>query len=154
MNIVREFIEGGVSGFKRKAQEREAIEKIEDMAINKEFDALVIYHSNRFGRSDDLAQIISRLYIFGVRVISTLEGELKADTDSEKMLNNLRFSYNAQESIMKQHVISDYQLSMVENGRFRGGDVLYGYQLIDNGRENYKGRSIYDVAIFSDEAER
>ena len=153
MKVVREFVEGGISGYKNTAQQREALMKIIEMAKNKEFDVLVIYHSNRFGRRQDLSPIITELYRYGIRVFSTVEGELKANTPTDILLNDVRFYNNTQESYVKGQVITDYHMSMVEHGRFRGGYVPYGYELVDKGSKNYKGRRIYDMVIDEDQAE-
>ena len=45
-----EFVEGGVSGYKISANDRDAIQKIKLMADRREFDILGIYMSDRLGR--------------------------------------------------------------------------------------------------------
>jgi DNA invertase Pin-like site-specific DNA recombinase len=48
--FICEKIEGGVSGFKVSANDRDAIQDIKRMADNREFDILGIYTSDRLGR--------------------------------------------------------------------------------------------------------
>ena len=51
--LVKIFTEGGVSGFKVSANNRDAIQDIKRMADNREFDRLVINMSDRLGRIAD-----------------------------------------------------------------------------------------------------
>jgi site-specific DNA recombinase len=152
LKLSREFTESGVSGYKNLAEDRDAIISILAMAKRKEFDILVIYHSNRLGRNqDDTPAIIKKLYSYKVKVISVLEGELKTKTPIDRLMNNIRYFGNEQESVFKSEAITDYHLSMVEEGRFRGGSMIaLGYKLVDNNSKNYKGKHILDFVIDDD----
>ena len=153
--LIREFTESGVSAYKNKSSDREKIQLILDMAKRKEFDILVIYHSNRLGRlAEDTPALITKFSKYGIRVISVQEGELKAKTSIDRFQNTVRYFVNEQESETKSQVITDYQLDMVEEGRFRGGSMIaLGYMLQDNGNKNYKGKHILDFMINQEEAE-
>ena len=153
--LIKEFVESGVSGYKNLSTERDAIVSILNMAKRKEFDVLVIYHSNRLGRlQDDTPKIIKDLHKYNVKVISVVEGELKADTPINRLMNTIRYFGNEQESSFKSEAISDYHIAMVEEGRFRGGSMIpLGYSLEDKGSKNYKGKHIMDFFINEEEAE-
>jgi DNA invertase Pin-like site-specific DNA recombinase len=155
LKMIREFTENGISGYKNLAEDRDAIISILAMAKRKEFDVLVIYHSNRLGRNqDDTPAIIKKLYSYKVKVISVLEGELKTKTPIDRLMNNIRYFGNEQESVFKSEAITDYHLSMVEEGRFRGGSMIpLGYKLVDNNSKNYKGKHILDFVIDEDNVE-
>ncbi len=47
VELIKEFVEGGVSGFKTKIDSRDALKKIKDMADHKSFDLLIVYKSYR-----------------------------------------------------------------------------------------------------------
>jgi site-specific DNA recombinase len=153
--IIREFTESGVSAYKNKSSEREKIQLILDMAKRKEFDILVIYHSNRLGRlAEDTPALITKFSRLGIKVVSVKEGELKAKTSIDRFQNSVRYFVNEQESENKSEVITDYQLAMVEEGRFRGGSMIpIGYKLIDQGSKNFKGKHIMDFVIDKDYAD-
>ena len=152
---VREVIEGAKSAFKYTASQRDKVMMILDMAKRKEFDILVIYHSNRLGRlAEDTPRLITEFSRFGVRVFSVCDGELIVKTVVDRLMNNIRYFINESESELKSNVITDYQMAMVENGAFRGGSFIpLGYELIDNGSKNYKGRHILDYQVNEEEAE-
>jgi DNA invertase Pin-like site-specific DNA recombinase len=149
LKLIQEFTEGGISGFKNLAEDRDAIISILAMAKRKEFDVLCIYHSNRLGRlADNTPALIKQLSQYKVKVISVVEGELKADTPINRLMNNIRYFGNEQESVYKSETISDYHLAMVEEGRFRGGNMIpLGYKLEDNNSKNFKGKHILDFVI-------
>ena len=51
--IIKEFLEKGISGFKVSAKKRDAIQELQRMALNKEFDILLVFMFDRLGRKDD-----------------------------------------------------------------------------------------------------
>lgn len=51
--IIEELSEKGVSGYKRSADQREALQKLKQAAIQKQFDILLVFMFNRLGRRDD-----------------------------------------------------------------------------------------------------
>lgn len=153
--LVREFTEGGISGFKISANKRDALQTIKAMAVNGEFDVLVVYMSDRIGRiADETPLVISFLNKHGVKVISTTEGEIKTETHVDKLLTYIRYWQSEGESLKTRQRVTDYQIAAIEEGRFRGGSLLpYGYKLVDNGSKNYKGRHILDFVIDEEQAE-
>ena len=74
---VCEFCEGGVSGYKVHAADRDALNEIKAMAVRKEFDILGIYMSDRLGRiAAETPLVVSFLNQHGIKVISYCEGEI------------------------------------------------------------------------------
>lgn len=154
-DLVREFVEGGISGYKISSNERDALQTIKAMAINKEFDILVVYMSDRLGRiADETPLVIRFLNQHNVRIWSVSEGEIKADSHVDKLMTFIRYWQSEGESIKTSKRVSDYQTASIEEGRFRGGSFLpYGYKLVNNGNVNFKGRPILDLVIDEKEAE-
>jgi DNA invertase Pin-like site-specific DNA recombinase len=75
-DFTREFVEGGVLGFKVSAAKRDAIIEIKAMAERREFDILGIYMSDRLGRiAEETPLIVSFLNARNIKVISYGEGE-------------------------------------------------------------------------------
>jgi len=153
-DLVDTLVEYGVSGFKNTSSERDAVQLALEMARNKEYDVLVVYHSNRLGRlADDTPSIIKELNKYNVKVVSVCEGEISVKNHIDKAMTFFRYWNNEFESITKSETISDYHLAMVEEGRFRGGNMIpFGYDLVDNGSKNHKGRRILDLVINEEEA--
>lgn len=154
-NLIKEFVEGGISGYKTKTDDRDALQTIKAMALNKQFDALVVYCSDRVGRiADETPLVISFLNNHDVCVWSVTEGEIKSKTHNDKLVTYLRYWQNEGESIKQSIRVSDYQIDMVQSGRYRGGNMIpFGYQLQDNGNRNFKKRPVLDFIINEEEAE-
>lgn len=152
--LVREFTEGGISGFKKSANDRDALQTIKRLAVAKEFDILVVYMSDRIGRiADETPLVIKFLNEQGVKVISVSEGEIKSDTHADKLITFIRYWQNEGESLKTSKRVTDYHIAAIEEGRFRGGSYIpYGYKLVDNGNKNFKGRNILDFLINEEEA--
>ena len=51
--IVKEFSEKGVSGFKKSAKDRDELQKIQQAAMEGKFDILLVFMFDRLGRRDD-----------------------------------------------------------------------------------------------------
>ncbi|MFA7689450.1 MAG: recombinase family protein [Bacilli bacterium] len=152
--LVREFIEAGVSGFKTKTKDRDALITIKEMALKKEFDVLVVYKSDRIGRiSDESSVIVKFLNDCKIRIFTCDNEEMKTHTQFDKLMTYLNFWQNETESVKLSQRATDYHILQTKNGQYRGGELPYGYKLINNGSKNFKGRNIYDVIIDNEQAE-
>ena len=146
--LVKVFTEGGVSGFKVSANNRDAIQDIKKMADNREFDRLVIYMSDRLGRiADETPLIVSYLNQRGIIVFSYTEGEISARDHTSKLITYIRYWQAEGESRKTSQRVSDAITQAVLQGRFRGGNIAYGYKMVNNGHNNYKGRPVLDITV-------
>ena len=146
--LVKVFTEGGVSGFKVSANNRDAIQDIKKMADNREFDRLVIYMSDRLGRiADETPLIVSYLNQRGIIVFSYTEGEISARDHTSKLITYIRYWQAEGESRKTSQRVSDAIGQAVSEGRYRGGGTAYGFKMVNNGRNNYKGKPILDITI-------
>lgn len=151
---IKEFVEGGISGYRISAENRDKLQEIKQMAVRKEFDVLVIYMSDRLGRiADETPLVVSFLNKHGIRVISYTEGEIKADTHSDKLMTYIRYWQAEGESLKTSIRVSDAIEKSVENGKWRGGNLAYGYKAVSRGTLNFKGKPIFDVEIDEEQAE-
>ncbi|MBR3998233.1 MAG: recombinase family protein, partial [Clostridia bacterium] len=51
--ILREFEEKGISGFKVSAEKRDAIQDLKEAALAREFDVLLVFMFDRLGRIEN-----------------------------------------------------------------------------------------------------
>ncbi len=152
--IVKEFVEGGVSGFKVSAEKRDALIEIKAMANRGEFDVLGIYMSDRLGRiADETPLIVSYLNARGIKVLSYTDGEISSKTHDEKLMTYIRYWQAEGESIKTSKRIKNAHEMAVEQGKWRGGNPPYGYRTVSKGTLNGKGRPIFDVEIEPQAAE-
>jgi DNA invertase Pin-like site-specific DNA recombinase len=134
--------------------QRDAILQIQIMAEKKEFDVLIVYKSDRIGRtSDESPMIVKQLNDKGIRIITANGEEIKTNTQMDKLMTYLTFWQNESESVKLSERVADYHKMLIQEGRYRGGTVPYGYMIIDNGAKNYKGRLIYDFIVNPQEVE-
>lgn len=146
--LIKTFTEGGVSGFKVSANDRDAIQDIKKMADNREFDRLVIYMSDRLGRiADETPLIVSYLNQRGITVFSYTEGEISAKDHTNKLITYIRYWQAEGESRKTSQRVSDAIAQAVTEGRYRGGVTAYGYKMVNNGRNNYKGKPVLDITV-------
>ena len=150
--ILKEFSEKGVSGFKTSVKDRDAIQEIQQDAAEGKFDILLVYMFDRLGRRDDETPFVVEWFVRnGVQVWSTVEGEQRFDSHVDKLMNYIRYWQASGESI-KTSIRTKTRLSqIVQEGRFRGGTVPYGYRLEKQGRMNKKNHEVYEIVV--DEAE-
>jgi len=130
--ITNELYERGVSGWKKNVSQRDELQLIKEGAINKEFDILLVYYSDRLGRNkDEIPVIISFLSKNGVSVYSTEEGELRSVEHVDSLLNYIRFWQSEGESIKTSLRVKEQIKQMNEAGSFTGGNIALGYDLIE-----------------------
>jgi len=152
--FVREFVEGGISGFKVSASKRDALIVIKAMAERKEFDVLGIYMSDRLGRiADETPLVVSFLNGHGIKIISYCEGEISAANHADKLMTYIRYWQAEGESLKTSARCRDAARQSVLRGAWYGGAVPFGYKLVSKGSLNYKGKPIFDVVIDEEEAE-
>lgn len=151
--IIREFSEKGVSGFKVSAKDRDAIQEIQRDAIAKKFDILLVFMFDRLGRRDDETPFVVEWFVKnGIEVWSAMEGQQRFDSHVDKLLNYIRYWQASGESIKTSMRVKTRMEQLTQEGHYTGGIVPYGYRLERKGRLNKKNQSVGDLAVEPDEA--
>lgn len=152
-DITKELSEKGVSGFKRSADEREAIIEIREAAARKAFDVLLVFMFDRLGRREyETTALVKELTTYGIEVWSTVEGQMRFDSHTDDLINFLAF-WTAQGESIKTRTRTRTRLEqIVQEGRFRGGICPYGYKLVKRGRINKRNHEVYEIEIDEEEA--
>ncbi len=152
-NIVFEEQEDGVSGHKVRAENRDKIQLIKDLARKKEFDILLVFMFDRIGRiADETPFVVEWFAKNGISVWSTVEGEQRFDNHTDKLLNYIRF-WQADGESEKTSIRTKTSLrQMVEEGHYKGGSPAYGYNLVKSSRFNKRKHELYDLKINESEA--
>ena len=90
--IVHEEQEDGVSGHKIRAENRDKIQAIKELARKGKFDILLVFMFDRIGRIADETPFVVEWFVKnGIQVWSTQEGEQRFDNHIDKLLNYIRF---------------------------------------------------------------
>ena len=84
--------------------------------------------SDRLGRREDETPFVVEWFVRnGIEVWSTIEGQQRFDNHVDKLMNYIRYWQASGESI-KTSIRTKTRLGqIVQEGRFRGGTVPYGY---------------------------
>ena len=151
--IIKEISEKGVSGYKVSAANRDAIVEIKKMAMNKQFEVLLVFMFDRLGRKEDETPFVLKWFVSqGIEVWSAREGEQRFDSHVDNLLNFIRFWQASGESEKTSIRVKTKHSQMIQEGQWRGGLVPYGYCLVQKGRTNKKGQPVPDLAIDPKEA--
>lgn len=151
--IVKEFTEKGVSGYKRHMDDRDAILQIKSDALLGKFDILLVFMFDRIGRRDDETPfVVEWLVQKGIAVWSVCEGEQRFDNHVDKLTNYIRYWQAAGESERISERTRTRMRQLTSEGHFTGGVCPYGYQLVRQGRENKRKQPLYDLVVHPDEA--
>lgn len=151
--IVHEEQEEGVSGHKVRAEDRDKLQIIKEMAMRKEFDILLVFMFDRIGRIADETPFVVEWFVNnGVEVWSTQEGEQRFENHIDKLMNYIRF-WQADGESEKTSIRTRISLGqMVEEGHYKGGSPAFGYELVKSGRINKRKHELYDLKINEAEA--
>jgi DNA invertase Pin-like site-specific DNA recombinase len=151
--IVDEQEESGVSGFKKSAKQRDKLQLIQQNAVLKKFDVLLVFLFDRLGRKDDESPFIVEWFVKqGIEVWSVKEGQQRFDNHTDKLINYIHFWQASGESIKTSIRTKEALGQLVEKGRFRGGIPPYGYKLVPSGIINKKNHEVFALEIDTDEA--
>lgn len=151
--IVIEEQENGVSGFKVSANDRDKLQLLKEAAEKNEFDILLVFMFDRIGRRSEETPFVVEWFVkHGIQVWSVNEGEQRFDSHADRLMNYIRF-WQADGESRKTSVRTKTALAqMVQEGRFRGGSVPYGYHLVPTGTYNKRKQEIRKLEINEDEA--
>ena len=152
--IVDEMYEKGVSGYKKSANDRDAIIELREKALRKEFDVLLVFMFDRLGRREDETPFVLQWFVeHGIEVWSANEGQQKIENHVDKLMNYIRFWQASGESQKTSLRVKTRMEQMTSEGIFTGGSVPYGYHLVYRGRKNKKGQDMRDLEIHPEQAE-
>lgn len=152
--LIDEKVETGISGYKVSAKDRDKIIELQNEALRKEFDILLVFMFDRLGRIESETPFIVEWFVdHGIEVWSVIEGQQKFDTHVDKLTNYIRFWQSAGESAKTSTRVKKKRSQMVEDGRYAGGYVPYGYHIVKKGTVNHKNREVYDLEIDSYESD-
>jgi DNA invertase Pin-like site-specific DNA recombinase len=151
--LVHEDREDGVSGHKVRAEKRDSIQSIKELAAANKFDIFLVFMFDRIGRiADETPFVVEWLVKCGVRVWSAQEGEQRFDNHTDKLLNYIRF-WQADGESEKTSIRTKSSLGLlVEDGHYKGGNAPYGYMLVKSGRLDKKKNEKKNLAIDDEEA--
>ena len=152
--IIKEFSEKGVSGFKVSAKGRDAIREIQQAAALKKFDILLVFMFDRLGRREDKTPFVVEWFVRnGIEVWSAKEGQQRFDTHVDKLTNYIRYWQVSGESLKTSVRVKTRLGQLTEEGLYTGGSIPFGYRLVKRGRVNKRNREVYDLAVDENEAE-
>ena len=151
--LVHEEREDGISGHKVRAEKRDSIQYIKELAIAKKFDILLVFMFDRIGRiADETPFVVEWLIKNNIRVWSVNEGEQRLDTHTDKLMNYIRF-WQADGESEKTSIRTKAGLGLlVEDGHYKGGSPPYGYHLVKSGRLDKKGNEKKNLAVLEEES--
>lgn len=152
--ITNELLEKGVSGWTKKADERDALNTIKQGAIKKEFDILLVFMFDRLGRrEDETPLIVSFLNENNVEVWSVQEGKRSVESHTDKLLNYISFWQSDGESQKTSARVRESKKQLSEQGYFQGGVAPIGYKIIETDQVHWKNKDRRIKELFPDEKE-
>lgn len=152
--IVKEYLEKGVSGYKVSAKKRDAIQSIQQDALRGAFDILLVFMFDRLGRRDDETPFVVEWFVKnGIEVWSTREGQQRFDTHVDKLMNYIRYWQASGESLKTSIRTKTRLEQLTEQGHYTGGSVPFGYRIEKQGRVNKRNHEVCELAINEEEAE-
>ena len=152
--IIKEFAEKGVSGFKKSAKDRDAIQEIQKLALQGGFDILLVFMFDRLGRKDDETPFVVEWFVKqNIEVWSAMEGQQRFDNHVDKLLNYIRYWQASGESIKTSMRVKTRIEQLTQEGHYTGGRAPFGYRAEKSGRMNKKNQDVRDLVIDPEDAE-
>lgn len=151
--LVDEYLELGVSGYKVGASDREVLEKLKKDALEKKYDIIVVFMFDRLGRIEEETPYVLKWFVDkGIEMWSVKEGQRVLDTHIDSLINYITFWQASGESKKTQQRTLEAKKQMVKEGKYLGAPPAYGYKHITTGKHNEKGREIKKLVINQEEA--
>jgi site-specific DNA recombinase len=139
--ITNELYERGISGWKKKATERDALNDIREAAVKREFDVLLVFMFDRIGRREDETPFVINFLVENeVEVWSVNEGQRKIEQHVDKLINYISAWQSSGESIKTSIRVREQKQQLSEQGYFQGGSAPYGYKIIETDQPHWKDK--------------
>jgi DNA invertase Pin-like site-specific DNA recombinase len=152
--VTNELFELGVSGWKKKANERDALNDIREAAVNREFDVLLVFMFDRLGRRDDETPFVINFLIENeVEVWSVNEGQRKIEQHVDKLINYISSWQSSGESIKTSLRVRESKKQLSEQGYFQGGVAPYGFKVVETDQPHWKDKDRKIKELIPDEYE-
>lgn len=152
--FVKDYCEKGVSGYKKKAADRDKLQEAKEDAKMGMFDVLLVFMFDRLGRREDETPFVVEWFVSqGIEVWSTKEGQQKFDNRVDKLLNYIRYWQAGGESEKTSIRVKEKQTQMIKEGIYMSGCPPYGYKNVKSGVFSKKGIERKKLEIIPEEAE-
>ncbi|MDI3508715.1 MAG: site-specific recombinase [Clostridiales bacterium] len=152
--LVKEYTEPGISGYKTKTDNREQLIQAKHDAENGLFDILLVYMFDRLGRRQEETPFVLEYFDkLGIEVWSVVEGQQKFEQHVDSLINFIRFWQAEGESKKTSVRVDTKHRQMVQDGQYRGGQAPFGYKTVPSGKYNKDGKELLKLVINEDEAE-
>lgn len=143
-----EYLEKGVSGYKKSAEERDVLQTAKSDAAKKKFDVLLVFMFDRLGRKEDETPFIVQWFDKqGIEIWSVNEGQQKFEGQADRLINYIRYWQSQGESEKTGIRVREKHTQMIKDGKRTGGTPPYGYKLISTNETNHKGFLIHKMVI-------
>ena len=151
--IVKEFFEKGVSGFKVSMDDRDVIQDLKEAAERKEFDILLVFMFDRLGRRENETPFIVEWFVKqGVEVWSAQEGQQRFESEADRLMNWIRYWQASGESRKTSMRVKTRLHQLTADGIYTGGPTPFGYELVKSGKFNKRNKELMDIVINEEEA--
>ncbi len=142
--LFAEIVEGGVSAYHKRIEDREIQQVIQIVKSNPgERFILLAFYSDRISRQDSNGfNFIDELHKLQVEVYTVQEGKLNIETEQDRLMLFIKFWGNHNESRKTANRVDAARKLLTEQGIWTGGTVPYGYRLQATGEVSKKGRVV------------
>ncbi|KUK10372.1 MAG: Resolvase domain protein [Clostridia bacterium 41_269] len=135
--LVKEYIEPGVSAFKISSDKRDILQDVLSDALQGKFDVLLIFKADRLSRqSFEYPLILKSFYDAGVEVIAVADApggrSLNVDDQMDKLLRFIEGWQAETESKNTSIRVKTSMMDMAKRGHWSGGRPPYGFKLPDS----------------------
>lgn len=119
--IVKEFYEKGISGFKTPTQDRKVLQQIKKDAGLRKFDILLVFMFDRLGRRDaETPFFVEDIAMHVVEIWSVKEGQQRFESHADKLINYIRYWQASGESLKTSARIKTRMRQLTEAGLYCG----------------------------------
>lgn len=124
-----EFIEAGMSGFHTHTSKRTGLQAAFESAKRDEYDILVIYKLDRFGRRSTESFEMAKKFLKHCRIwVADKNVEFKNDNSIDEVYNFLQFWAAQQTSEAIKVTVTDAMKLIHDRGEWTGGNAPYGFE--------------------------
>lgn len=149
--LVKEYIEAGVSAFKNSANDRDIIENVYQDAKNRLFDILLVFKSDRLSRrSKEYPIILDTLKKYGVTVWEVSRNKRLTPNNHEEDLTTFIDGWQAEGESLNTSIRSHAgKVANAYQGKHNGGPCSFGFKvkqwISDHTNRRVRNYAVYEI---------
>jgi len=144
----RVWDEGGESSKHENLHNREVLNELLIQVDKGKVKHLFVYDLSRLSRNDTVSFMVKSKLVKNGVVLYTSNGKYDFNNHTDKLMYNILSTFNEYENQLRRDKSVRGKINGMKKGHWKGGDINFGYKLVDKKLQINKEESVHIKKLF------